>query len=98
MRLSQSESIIDPRKTAMVARKIVEAKIRAEEHTPADRKMFAAMLAGARSTDDIRHVEAKAAQVWWRQWERFGLSFKGVAVVAEWRSWPGRYSAGARAG
>ena len=52
LRLSQFESIIDPRKTAMVARKIVEAKIRAEEHTPADRKMFAAMLAGARSTDD----------------------------------------------
>src|ERR1700730_19036709 len=52
--------------------------------------MFEALLNKARTTDDVRHVEAKAAQIWWRQWEAFELSFKGAALAAEWRSWPGR--------
>src|ERR1700732_5180278 len=65
--------------------------MKAEKHKPADWKMFPTMLQSARSTDDIRHVEAKAAAIWWQQWSDFRLRFAGSNAPAEWRSWPGRY-------
>jgi hypothetical protein len=42
-------------------------------------------------TDDVRHVEAKAAQIWWHQWGDFKMRFAGPGVPADWRLWPGRY-------
>ena len=74
-----------------IARAIVGKKIKAEQHR---REMGLALLADltkAKTTDDVRHVEAKAAQVWWRQWADFRMQFKGGSVPAEWLSWPGRY-------
>ena len=68
LRLRQFEAVADPRKTAAIARGVVAAKLKAEGHGLSDRKMFKTMLDKAQSTDDVRHVEAKAAQVWWRQW------------------------------
>jgi CRISPR-associated protein Cas1 len=49
------------------------------------------MLKKARTTDDVRHVEAAAAQIWWSQWVGFKLAFKGAGVAAEWRSFQTRY-------
>jgi CRISPR/Cas system-associated endonuclease Cas1 len=69
----------------------VAKKIEAEGHSKADKRMLLAELQRARTVDDVRHVEAKAAQIWWRQWEGFGMRFAGAAVDAGWRSWPGSY-------
>ena len=91
LRLRQFEAVIDLRKTVIIARAIVAAKLKAEDHSPADRKMFEVMLKGARSTNDVRHIEAKAAQLWWRQWDDFKMRFAGRSAPTEWRSWPGRY-------
>ena len=65
--------------------------MKAESHDPADRKTFLSMLKNTTSTDDVRHVEAKAAQEFWRQWIGVQLSFKGPGVSDEWRIFPGRY-------
>jgi hypothetical protein len=46
---------------------------------------FLTELQKAKTTDDVRHIEAKAAQVWWQQWVGFKLSFKGAGMPAEWR-------------
>ena len=46
---------------------------------------FLTGLQKAKTTDDVRHLEAKAAQLWWGQWEGFRMSFKGAGVPAEWR-------------
>ena len=91
LRLRQFEAVVDPRKTVAIASKIVAAKLKAEGHGPSDRKAFVSMLEKARSTDDVRHVEPKAAQVWWRQWQDFKLQFAGRGTPAERRLWPGRY-------
>jgi CRISPR/Cas system-associated endonuclease Cas1 len=91
LRLRQFEAVIDPRKTVMIAKAIVAAKLKVEDHNPADQKAFAAMLKSARSTDDVRHIEAKAAQSWWSQWSAVEMRFGGAGVAADWRSWPGRY-------
>jgi CRISPR/Cas system-associated endonuclease Cas1 len=91
LRLHQFEAIISPRKTLMAAKAIVAAKLKAEGHGPANRKLFTTMLEKAQSTDDVRHVEAQAAQVWWSQWSMFEMRFAGPSVPAEWRVWPGRY-------
>jgi hypothetical protein len=47
-------------------------------------RAFLAQLKRAKTTDDIRYVEAKAARVWWRQWNEFGMRFAGPSVPAEW--------------
>jgi CRISP-associated protein Cas1 len=69
----------------------VAAKVRAEGHGRASERAFLAELRKAKTTDDVRHVEAKAAQVWWRQWADVKMRFAGAGVPADWRSWPGRY-------
>lgn len=91
LRLRQFEAVLDPRKTVMIARKIVEVKLKAENRNPKDRTAFEVMLKKTQSTDDVRHVEAKAAATWWRQWDDFKMQFAGPGEPAEWRSWPGRY-------
>lgn len=91
IRRKQFEAVINPMKTAAIARAIVYAKIKAENHSKPLERAVLSTLNAARTTDDIRHIEAKAAQVWWRQWTDFELAFKGRAVSTEWRSFSGRY-------
>jgi len=83
--------VSDPKKTVAIARVIVAEKIKAENHARPIERAFLADLQAAKTTDDVRHVEAKAAQVWWQQWDEFTMRFAGRAAPAEWRSWPGRY-------
>ena len=64
IRRKQFEAVIDPMKTAAIARAIVCAKIKAENHPKPLERAFLSTLKTARTTDDIRHIEAKAAQVW----------------------------------
>jgi plasmid stability protein len=54
----------------------VGRKIKAERHELAVEREFLAALQSARTTDDVRHVEAAAARVWWSQWIGFKLAFK----------------------
>jgi len=91
VREQQFRAAFNPAKTGAIARAIVAAKIRAEHHARPNERTFFAAIRSTRTPDDARHVEAKAAQIWWRQWAGFGLAFKGPAVPTEWHSFPGRY-------
>ena len=84
IRERQFRGAFDPRKTVVMARAIVAAKVKAENHARPDERAFLATLRSAKTADDVHHIEAKAAQVWWRQWTEFKLSFKGPAVPTEW--------------
>src|SRR5205807_10654449 len=50
-------------------------------------------LRGAATTDDARHVEARSAQAWWKQWTGFKLKFKGAGIPDSWRTFQSRYIA-----
>jgi hypothetical protein len=99
IRRKQFEAVCDPVRSLKVARAIICEKIKAERHGRTAERVFLTELRKAKTTDDVRHVEAKAAQVWWQQWAEFRMSFKGAAAPGEWGLWPGRYiSDGGRAG
>ena len=87
----QFKVAFDPAKTAAVARAIVAKKIKAEGHSQPVKRAFLAELKKSRTTDEVRHVEAKAAQEFWRQFIGFKMQFAGPAVAAHWHSFPGRY-------
>lgn len=70
---------------------IVAKKIAHENHPRPVKLDFLTTLRKTRTTDDIRHAEAKAAQEFWRQFIGFKMRFAGPAVAAEWLSFPGRY-------
>jgi CRISPR-associated endonuclease Cas1 len=91
LRERQFRAVFDARKTMEIARGIVNNKIKAEGHGQSIEREFLSGLRKTTTTDDVRHLEAKAAQLWWGQWEGFRMSFKGAGVPAEWRLWPGRY-------
>jgi CRISPR/Cas system-associated endonuclease Cas1 len=76
---------LDPAKTASIAAAIVAVKITAERHDQNVIDQLLVELSEATLTDGIRHIEAKAAQLWWRQWRGFEIN------GAEWGPWPGRY-------
>ena len=67
VRERQFKAAFNPAKTAAIARAIVAKKIVAESHARTIKREFLARLQKARTTDDVRHWEAKAAQVWWQQ-------------------------------
>ena len=90
VRERQFKAAFDRRKTVEITQAIVARKIEAQGHSRVNKRMFLAELRRARTVDDIRHVEAKAVQVWWRQWEGFGMRFVGADVPGGWGSWPGR--------
>ena len=71
---------LDPRKTVEIARAIVTKKIRMEGHERLIEREFLRDLQQAKTTDDVRHVKASAAQIWWSQWTGFKLAFKGAGV------------------
>lgn len=90
LRAQQFRAVFDTRKTVEIARAVVARKIKAEGHEWEPEREFLVDLRKSKTTDDVRHVEAQAAQLWWSQWEGFRVSFKGGGVPAEWRSWSGR--------
>lgn len=65
--------------------------MKAEGHRQEMWQTFEPGLRKAKTVDDVRHVEARAAQEFWRRWTKFPMRFAGAGVPAEWRSWPGRY-------
>src|SRR6202035_5262324 len=67
LRLRQFEAVLNPSRSVRIAREIVARKIKAECHPRAVHTGFTEALGKARSTDDIRHVEAGSAQIWWNQ-------------------------------
>jgi CRISPR/Cas system-associated endonuclease Cas1 len=91
VRERQFRAAFDPRKTVEVATAIVGRKIKAERHARLDERAFLTGLQAAKTVDDVRHAEAKTAQIWWRQWTESRMRFAGAGVPTEWRSWPGRY-------
>ncbi len=91
IRERQFRAALDPKKSAAIARAIVTAKVKAEGHLREVERAFSTELLKTRTPDDVRHVEAKAAQEFWRQWDGFQMRFAEPTVPAAWRTWPGRY-------
>src|SRR5262245_60808486 len=65
---SQFRAMLSPSKTVEIARAMVAKKVRTEEHDRSIEREFLGAVRKAKTTDDVRHVEAKAAQDWWQQW------------------------------
>jgi CRISPR/Cas system-associated endonuclease Cas1 len=84
VREKQFRAAFDPKKTVGIARAIVTAKVKAERHRRETGRAFLAGVQRAKTADDVRHIEAQTAQVWWRQWEGFRMRFADPAVPAEW--------------
>jgi CRISPR/Cas system-associated endonuclease Cas1 len=92
VRMRQFAAIADMRKRLVVAKDIVRRKIIAEEHETAMRCAFLGDLEGCKSTTSVRHIEAKSAQEWWRQWKNFQLHFaKGFKPPEQWHTFKSRY-------
>jgi CRISPR/Cas system-associated endonuclease Cas1 len=70
----------------------VAAKVKAEDHVKPLEQSFLAAIRSAKTTDDVHHVEAEAAQVWWQQWAGVELAFKEhPAAPAAWHTFHSRY-------
>jgi CRISPR/Cas system-associated endonuclease Cas1 len=80
IRERQFRMAFNPRKSAAIARAIVATKVKAERHRYETERALVAELKRARTTDDVRHIEAKAAQIWWQQWAGFKILFTGAGV------------------
>jgi CRISPR/Cas system-associated endonuclease Cas1 len=91
IRVKQFAALLDQAKTLKIARAIVAMKIGSEGHGRAEKRMLLEGLKKARTIDEVRYVEAKAAHIWWSRWSAFKMLFAGAAAPAEWGSWPGRY-------
>ena len=89
IRCKQFAAVLDPARTVAIARAIVAAKVRAEGHRREAGQAFLAGLQRAKTVEAVRHVEAQAAQEFWRQWAGFEMRFAGPTVAADWHSWPG---------
>jgi CRISPR/Cas system-associated endonuclease Cas1 len=77
VRERQFRAAFNQTRTVAIARAIVTAKIKAEHHRQAAGKAFMTGLQKARTVDDVRHIEAQAAAIWWRQWDGFLMRFVG---------------------
>jgi CRISPR-associated endonuclease Cas1 len=91
VREHQFRAAFNPRRTVEIARAIIGQKIKVEGHRREAGQAFLTELQRTKTVDDVRHVEAASAQIWWRQWAGFQMRFPEPTVAAEWRSWPGRY-------
>ena len=92
VRARQFAALADQGKRLRIARDIVRRKIVTEGHARLVKEGFLGDLAACKSTIAVRHVEAKAAQDWWRRWKDFPLSFvKGFEPPKEWRVFKTRY-------
>ena len=90
VRERQFKAVFDRKKSLEIAKAIVARKVKAEGHRRETRIALEAELQRAKSADDVRHAEAKAAQVRWSQWAGTEMRFADPAVPADWRSWSGR--------
>jgi hypothetical protein len=70
-------------RTIPIAQAIVAKKVKAEGHGKENGWGFLAGLQRAKTADDVRQIEAQAAQEFWRQWADFKMLFKGSGVPAE---------------
>jgi CRISPR-associated protein Cas1 len=91
IRERQFKAAFNPERTFTIAHKIVATKIKAEGHSSASKQCLLAALRSAKTVDDVRHIEAKAAQVFWRQFAGFEMRFDGPAVPIGWRVFQSRY-------
>lgn len=91
VRERQFQAVFDTRKSVAIARAIVTAKVKAEGHSREVERAFSISLLKTRTPDDVRHIEAKATQEFWRQWDGFQMRFVEPVVPYAWRTWPGRY-------
>lgn len=86
VRERQFRAAFDKRKTVAIAREMVAKKVKAEGHTRPVTQTLLTGLQRAKTADDVRHIEAQAAQVWWSQWTDFEMRFPDPTVTADWRS------------
>jgi CRISPR-associated endonuclease Cas1 len=93
VRERQFRAAFDPAKTAATARAIVAAKVKMEGHAKVLERSFLTRLQQAKTTDDVRHAEAQAAQAFWRQFIGFEMRFAGPAPPAGWHRFTSRYIA-----
>jgi CRISPR/Cas system-associated endonuclease Cas1 len=92
VRLKQFAALADKGKTVKIARDIVRRKIMVEGHERDAREDFLKRLAVCKTAINVRHVEAKSAQVWWSAWRNFELGFeKGFEPPKQWRVFSTRY-------
>jgi CRISP-associated protein Cas1 len=91
LRERQFRAAFDQKKTVEIAQAIVCKKIKAEKHERVVEQEILTALQRTKTTDDVRHVEAGSAQLWWSQWTGTKIRFAGAAVPAEWRSFQTRY-------
>jgi CRISPR-associated endonuclease Cas1 len=90
IRQKQHAAALDGPKTLLVAGGVVARKL-ASSGFPRDlTRSLVLKLGAAKTTDDIRHIEAQAAQIWWEQWQGFELRFKGPAPD-HWKVFETRY-------
>ena len=92
MRIRQFTALADAHRALGIAKGIVRRKIMEEQPEATMRRAFLADLTTCKTIAAVRHVEAKSAQEWWRQWKDFKLHFaKGFNPPAQWRSFKTRY-------
>jgi len=92
VRTRQFAALADRGKAVKIAKDIVRRKIMAEGHDKPVQAAFLADFAACKTTATIRHVEAKAAQEWWRKWKDFELAFaRGFSPPKQWRVFKTRY-------
>jgi CRISPR/Cas system-associated endonuclease Cas1 len=85
MRVRQFAAVADRGKKLRIAKDVVRRKIMTE-HSYQTRSPFLDDLAVCKSIADVRHIEAKSAQEWWRQWRDFEVNFvKGFTPPRQWR-------------
>lgn len=92
IRERQFAALADARKRVDIAKAVIGRRILAEAHEPNLKRSLISELAECGSAADVRLVEAKSAQAWWRRWKDFELKFiKGCRPPAQWRTFSTRY-------
>jgi hypothetical protein len=89
--MRQYAAIANRTRSLQIAKDIIRRKITAE-HDADVRAPFLAVLATCKTVAAVRHIEAKSAQVWWRQWKDFEINFaKGFNPPEQWRAFQTKY-------
>lgn len=91
-RRRQFAAVLDERKSATIAVRIVRTKIETQGLSVQVRRELLARLAKARTREEALAVEARAAFLYWQAREGFPLAFKGPAPPAAWRTFGSRNS------
>jgi CRISPR/Cas system-associated endonuclease Cas1 len=92
IRARQFAALADAQRRLRIAKDVVRRKVIAEHHEKAVQTVFLDDLGACRTVTDVRHIEAKTAQVWWSRWKDFELRFaKGFKPPVQWKSFKTRY-------